>query len=70
MRLRLYESVIAFRFVFSRKIRGRATFDFCNTIGQERPWLNLAALYLRDSARLRTNDSSKILKAPGSKSRS
>jgi hypothetical protein len=29
---RIYESVIAFRFVFSRKIRGPATFDFCNTI--------------------------------------
>ncbi len=32
MRLRLYESVIAFRFVFSRRIRGPATFDFCNKI--------------------------------------
>jgi hypothetical protein len=28
--------VIAFRFVFSRKIRGPATFDFCNNIGQQR----------------------------------
>jgi hypothetical protein len=36
MRLRLCESVIAFRFVFSRKIRGSATFEFCNTIGQLR----------------------------------
>jgi hypothetical protein len=31
-RLRLYESTIASRFVFSRKIRDHATFDFCNTI--------------------------------------
>jgi hypothetical protein len=31
--LRLHESAIAFRFVFSRKIRCPATFDFCNTIG-------------------------------------
>jgi hypothetical protein len=36
MRLRSYESVIAFRFVFSRKIRGPATFDFCNTIEEQR----------------------------------
>jgi hypothetical protein len=34
MRLRLYESVIASRFVFSQKIRGPATFDFYNSIGQ------------------------------------
>jgi tetratricopeptide (TPR) repeat protein len=33
VRLRLYESAIASRFVFSRKIRRPATFDFCNTIG-------------------------------------
>src|ERR1700758_4596235 len=32
-RLRLHESAIASRFVFSRKIRDPATFDFCNTIG-------------------------------------
>ena len=31
-RLKLYESAIASRFVFSRKILGPATFDFCNTI--------------------------------------
>src|SRR5580693_9427590 len=31
-RLRLYESAIASRFVFSREIRSPATFDFCNTI--------------------------------------
>src|SRR5580693_6429048 len=31
-RLRLYESAIASRFVFSREIRSSATFDFCNTI--------------------------------------
>jgi len=30
--LRAYESVIVSRFLFSRKIRGAATFDFCNTI--------------------------------------
>ncbi len=35
-RLRLYESAIAFRFVFSRKIRKHATFDFCNTISHWR----------------------------------
>jgi hypothetical protein len=29
----LYESAVASRFVFSRKIRSPATFDFCNTIG-------------------------------------
>src|SRR5262249_19218867 len=34
-RLRLYESAIASCFVFSRKIRDPATFDFCNTIGTE-----------------------------------
>jgi len=34
--LRLYESAIASRFVFSRKIRRSATFDFCNTIGHDR----------------------------------
>src|SRR5215204_4109146 len=33
MRLRSHESAIAFRFMFSRKIRGPATFDFCNNIG-------------------------------------
>ena len=32
-RLRLYETAITSRFVFSRKNRGPATFDFCNTIG-------------------------------------
>ena len=32
MRLRLYESAIASCFVFSRKNRDPATFDFCNTI--------------------------------------
>jgi hypothetical protein len=32
MRLRLCESAIASRFVFSPKIRDPATFDFCNTI--------------------------------------
>src|ERR1700730_8669191 len=31
-RLRLYESAIVSRFVFSRKIRRPTTFDFCNTI--------------------------------------
>jgi hypothetical protein len=31
--LRVYESVIVSRFLFSRKFRGAATFDFCNTIG-------------------------------------
>jgi hypothetical protein len=31
-----YESVIAPRFVFSRKIRGPASFDFCNRIEEER----------------------------------
>jgi hypothetical protein len=36
MRLRLYESAIASRFVFSRKIGDPATFDFCNTIGTKR----------------------------------
>jgi hypothetical protein len=35
MRLRLCESAIASRFVFSPKIRDPATFDFCNTIGVE-----------------------------------
>jgi hypothetical protein len=35
MRLMSYESVIVFRFVFSRKIRGPATFDFCNNIGHK-----------------------------------
>jgi hypothetical protein len=35
MRLRLYESVIAFRFVFSPRIRGPAIFDFCNKIGPD-----------------------------------
>ena len=33
VRLRLYESAIASCFVFSRKIRRPATFDFCNNIG-------------------------------------
>jgi hypothetical protein len=33
MRLRLCESAIASRFVFSPKIRDPATFGFCNTIG-------------------------------------
>src|ERR1700730_5262485 len=33
-RLTLYESAIVSRFVFSRKIRRPATFDFCNTIPQ------------------------------------
>src|SRR5262249_260274 len=32
-RLRLYESAIASRFGFSRKIRSPATLDFCNRIG-------------------------------------
>jgi hypothetical protein len=31
-RLRVYESATVSRFVFSRKIRRPATFDFCNTI--------------------------------------
>ena len=35
MRLRLCESAIASRSVFSPKIRDPATFDFCNTIGQQ-----------------------------------
>jgi len=30
--LRLYESAIASRFVFSRKIHDPASFDFCNAI--------------------------------------
>jgi hypothetical protein len=30
--LRLHESAIASRFVFSRKIHDPASFDFCNTI--------------------------------------
>jgi tripartite-type tricarboxylate transporter receptor subunit TctC len=38
MRWRSYESVMVFRFVFSRKIRGPATFDFCNNIGHKRPF--------------------------------
>ena len=39
MRLKSYESVIASRLVFSRKIRRPAIFDFCNTIGTTRKWL-------------------------------
>ena len=35
--MRLYESAIASRFVFSRKIRSPATFEFCNTIPRKRP---------------------------------
>jgi hypothetical protein len=37
MRLRIFESVIASRFVFWRKLGGPATFDFCNTIGTKLP---------------------------------
>jgi hypothetical protein len=33
MRVRLYESAIASRFVISQKISRPATFDFCNSIG-------------------------------------
>src|SRR5271170_2183020 len=41
-RLRLYESAIASRFVFSRKIPRPATFDFCNTIGQQQSFVLIA----------------------------
>jgi hypothetical protein len=44
MRLRLCESAIAPRFVFSPKIRDPATFDFCNTIGPEPTFLKSASL--------------------------
>ena len=37
MRLRLYESAKASRFMFSRRIRRTATFDFCNKIRHKLP---------------------------------
>jgi hypothetical protein len=55
--LRAYESVIVSRFLFSRKIRGAATFDFCNTIGEQRT-CGAEALGPH-SARLIQNDASR-----------
>jgi hypothetical protein len=55
-RLRLYESAIASRFVFSRKIRDPATFDFCNTINTKAD-VDQAAATIHDfmSTRPRSN---------------
>jgi hypothetical protein len=43
-RLRLHESAIGSRFVFSRKIRDPTTFDFCNTIGPSATSLDVRCL--------------------------
>ena len=40
----IYKSAIVSRFVFSREIRRSATFDFCNTIGPKRHFVQCSDL--------------------------